>query len=275
MGSRRKTPQPTFLGIGAQKAGTTWLYTMLRLHPQIGFATHKGKPMKEVHYWSVHRRHRGLDWYLSLFGDEPIQGDITPDYCMLAPAAIRDIHALNPAMRMIYTLRNPVERAWSATNMRVQLRREHLARQGRRESMPAVDETYLKRDFAMPGMMKRADYARNLRNWWRVFPRESVLVLRYEQILADPRGYLKSCAAHAGADPSFYDSVPDATLKQRVGMATGDIMPRGIYEHLLELHRGNVMEAEPLLGWDLSDWLLPYEAWLARRLPARAVGEPA
>ena len=34
------------IGIGAQKAGTTWLYRYLRTHPQVGMS-----PIKELHYW--------------------------------------------------------------------------------------------------------------------------------------------------------------------------------------------------------------------------------
>ena len=43
--------KPDFLGIGAQKAGTKWLYDQLIPHPQVYLT-----PIKEIHYWDVYRK---------------------------------------------------------------------------------------------------------------------------------------------------------------------------------------------------------------------------
>src|SRR5258706_3186219 len=106
-----------FLGIGAQKAGTTWLHEALSLHPALRFPGGK-----EVHFWDWHRA-RGVDWYRGLFGAAAPgvkNGEITPAYALLPVEAIREIREINPALRVIYTLRNPLERAWSAALMVLQ-----------------------------------------------------------------------------------------------------------------------------------------------------------
>ena len=103
-----------FLGIGAQKAATTWIYQQLSRHPQISFPAGK-----EVHFWDQHRCN-GAGWWLGLFADDrqgQKQGEITPAYATLDPATIREIAALLPDLRVFYSLRNPIARAWSSALM--------------------------------------------------------------------------------------------------------------------------------------------------------------
>ena len=47
-----------FLGIGAQKAGTTWIFENLQRHPDVQFPGGK-----EIHFWDA-QRHRGVQWWL-------------------------------------------------------------------------------------------------------------------------------------------------------------------------------------------------------------------
>jgi hypothetical protein len=240
---------PSFLGIGAQKAATTWLYEMLSLHPDIAFAQRPRKSLKEVHFWDGVNYHKGLDWYLSLFSKGKFRGEITPRYALLASDTIREIYRLNPALRILYTLRNPIERAWSAAQMKAGGGRAAIEGEPLYAFLRHADTT------------SRSDYASTLRAWRGVFPEPSLLVLRYEQIFEDRRKYLAACAGHIGADPGFYDSVPDEVLGQAFRAGTGIVMPRHVYEHLRELHRPHILDAQAVLGWDLSSWLSGYDEW--------------
>jgi hypothetical protein len=47
--------------------------------------------------------------------------------------------------------------------------------------------------------------------------------------------------------------------------ANRSALPRALYEHLVESQRGNVLEVQSLLGWDVSAWLVNYDEWLARQ----------
>ena len=40
--------------------------------------------------------------------------EITPEYSILEPADVARIHALNPEIKLIFLLRNPIERSWSS-----------------------------------------------------------------------------------------------------------------------------------------------------------------
>ena len=154
---------PDFLGIGAQKSGTTWLHRNLQTNPQIWM------PRKEVHYFDkkIHERfslaHRLFGdrpqdrqwrkqvrhwlkvhlveefspkdlawdfkyyllppsdrWYASIF--EPKKGrktgEITPAYSALKKDMVAHVHELMPHAKIIFMIRNPIERDWSQTVMR-------------------------------------------------------------------------------------------------------------------------------------------------------------
>jgi hypothetical protein len=265
-------PPPDFLGIGAQKAGTTWLYQMLRMHPDVGFPLKGAHGGKEVHFWSVKRR-LGLQWYRSIFGEQRVRGEISPEYATIEPGRIAEIQRYNPAMRLIYLLRNPIERAWSSENMRVRLRSAKLAR--RRKAQPpeaALDDEYFKEQASRPRALRHGDYATNVRNWRSVFPKESVLVVRYEDVLENPGKVLAACARHIGIDPAFFGTLAEDTVRERQGAQNprAGRLSRELYDYLAGLHRDHVLDLERELGWDLSAWRVSYDEWRARRRPGPA-----
>ena len=88
-----------FLGIGAQKGGTTWLYHQLARHPQVAFP--RGK---EVHYWDAASAPNADEWAAMLEppsrrsrSGRPIKtGEITPAYATLPVEKIKAIHRRCP-----------------------------------------------------------------------------------------------------------------------------------------------------------------------------------
>ena len=101
---------PDFIGIGAQKSGTSWLFKNLRKHPQLYFPE-----TKEIHFFDWYF-YKGLNWYCKHFKDADIsqyKGEITPCYSILSEEKIKFIHQINPKLKIILLLRNPIERAWS------------------------------------------------------------------------------------------------------------------------------------------------------------------
>ena len=100
---------PDFLGIGTQKGGTTYVYELLKQHPQVFMAA-----PKEQHFFTLHWQ-QGLDWYknqFSLATSDQICGEVTP-YYLFHPEAPQRIHSLMPEAKFIVLLRDPVERALS------------------------------------------------------------------------------------------------------------------------------------------------------------------
>lgn len=102
---------PSFLIIGAQKAGTTSLYSYLIQHPQVRSALRK-----EVHFFD-HNYERGMGWYRSFFpltGDDRswITGEASP-YYLFHPHVPERVHQCLPDTKILAVLRDPVERAYS------------------------------------------------------------------------------------------------------------------------------------------------------------------
>ena len=108
---------PTFLGIGSMRCGSTWLYEVLKCHPDVCMSR-----LKEVDFFFLYRmENHDLEWYESLFaadngGDlRPVRGEISPRYARLKAWQVNRIAKLLPDLRIILTLRHPIERVWSQT----------------------------------------------------------------------------------------------------------------------------------------------------------------
>ncbi len=102
---------PTFIIAGAQKSGTTALSNYLGDHPEITLSS-----FKEVHYFDYNIAYKeGVKWYEKHFHKENKSkaiGEATPDY-MYMPYVPQRIYNLLPNIKLIFLLRNPVDRAYS------------------------------------------------------------------------------------------------------------------------------------------------------------------
>lgn len=99
---------PNLIVIGAAKAGTTSLHAYLALHPEVEMSRHK-----ELQFFVRRRWREQVDWYADQFPAARIRGESSPTYTMYPwlPSTADRIHELVPDTRLIYVLRDPVERA--------------------------------------------------------------------------------------------------------------------------------------------------------------------
>jgi hypothetical protein len=232
-----------FLGIGAQKAGTTWLYEQLSRHPQILFPAGK-----EVHFWD-----RADDpdpaWYRQRFAQDTgsgiRQGEITPAYAFIPRLRIEQIRALYPGLRLIYLIRNPIERAWSSALMAL----------GRAEMQidEASDQWFIDH-FQSRGSLGRGDYEVCIRNWRSVYPDGQLLILLYESIAREPLVLLQRVADHLRIDPAFYLASPADELRRRVFAGSGHPLRPSLRPVLEEIYREKILSLQHYLGlrfeWD-------------------------
>lgn len=255
-----------FLGIGAQKAGTTWLYFNLVKHPGI-FLTAE----KELHFWDRHRQ-RGLDWYRAQFAAAPTgrkAGEITPAYGILAPEVIAEVRREFPDVRLIYLMRNPIERAWSSALMA--LPRAEM-------TIDEASDTWFIDHFNAAGSIRRGDYEACLRAWRAVYPEEQIHIELFDDIVADPRSVLKRCAMHIGVDPDFFNAHPHEELSVPLNAGPGHEMRPSLRRYLDRLYRPKIESLSRYLGRDLSGWLetmppagprMRLRLWLAEAAHAR------
>ncbi|MFC4276047.1 sulfotransferase [Achromobacter aloeverae] len=228
-----------FVCIGAQKSGTTWLYEALRKHPLIDFPGGK-----EVHFWD-HYPGKDLQRYLGLFGnDDRCNGDITPAYAILPLDTIRKVRTSCPSLKIIYLMRNPIERAWSAALMA--LRRAEM-------TYGEASEQWFVDHFNSQGSLARGDHAACLRNWLSVFPREHVLIARYEEIIGQPVTLLNRVLNHVGLE-EFFTAESRSELSRPVFEGEKRTIPPKLLGVLKSLYREKVDALSTLLDHDFSEW---------------------
>src|SRR6516225_367831 len=180
-----------FLGIGAQKAATTWIFECLRRHPEIYFPGGK-----EIHFWDECRE-RGIEWWLDIYRNSAHngrkKGEITPAYALLDEDTIHQIAAIAPELRLFYSIRNPIARAWSHALMVL----------GRAGHLDKLSDSLFIEHFTSAASRRRGDYPSCLDRWSAVFGADKLHVTVYDDIMADPRRVLGGIARHIGIDPEF------------------------------------------------------------------------
>ena len=267
----RESMLPTFIGIGAQRAGTTWAYNCLAQHPDVYMS---GK--KELHFFYAHYS-RGLAWYESQFaaaGDAVARGEISPDY-MYNREALANIARDLPGVRVFAILRNPIDRAISA----------YALRQERNEGVSFGEAC---RRF--PALINRGLYCGHLDVIEEYFPAERVKVLLYDDLVARPGAFLDELfgfiGVHQGVRPAamgtrynrvIYPGLQKAILGARLGWIIDAVKrtPVGSWvrrrnsaarrgsgvataadlEYLRAEFADDVRELSRRLGRDLSGWL--------------------
>jgi len=273
---------PDFLGIGAQKAGTTWLHRRLEEHPDIWMP-----PLKEIHYFDVVHLDRPRDpgtgmtamdvarieksmqtietmakggrsmrdrmkrihgtaliglrtltdeWYGTIFQDayrSQVCGEITPEYALLPDEGIAHIIRLCPDIKIIFVLRDPVDRGWSS--LRMMQRRTNTV--GAHELQQVASEDFL----------CRADYSATIERYRRYVPAERILLLDFDEIVTNPMALLTKVCDFLGVQAEH-----------------------GQFKRLeTPIHQGQQSELDPLLYQAICARLKPaYDRLLAFGFPA-------
>lgn len=161
-----------FIGLGAQKSATSWLFQCLREHPEICLAEEK-----EIHYFSDNNLYeRGRRWYESHWTNCSTQqqtGEISTSYLssLDAPARIKEYA---PNVKMIALLRDPVDRAES--HIRHLLSKKEVPEHLRLEEMLAL----------RPDIFENGCYGTHLERYYEFFSQDQFCVDTYAAVLTNP-----------------------------------------------------------------------------------------
>ena len=182
---------PNFLGIGIQKAGTTWLYDVLQSHSEVFLPQEK----KEVHFFDTHYS-KGLNWYTQFFKNTQkykIVGEITPKYIFEENCLKRIKKDLDSKTKFIVILRDPVQRFISSYN---------YAKQNHNFKGPIKD--FHKQNVQA---FQRGLYFEQLTRWYKKYPKKQFLVLYFEEdIIKHPQKALEKLAKFLQIDPKKFNS---------------------------------------------------------------------
>jgi hypothetical protein len=244
---------PRILIIGTQRGGTTSLYSYLVRHPHVGESLYK-----EVNYFDINYG-RGTNWYRSHFPfrSRGVLGiDATP-YYMQHPLACERAHRLLPDAKMIALLRNPADRAFSQHHknrrrgreelpFREALEREEERVRGEVEKIQC-DPSYNSFAHRQLAYRSKGIYEAQLRPWLETFPKESLLVLKSEDMYEDPARVYQRVIEFLELPPFELDFFP--AMNQFAKTSTFDDALR---EELLEFYRPHNERLYELLGIDFG-----------------------
>ena len=173
---------PNFLYVGPDKAGSSWLHEMLLKHPDVYLS-----PAKDLYYFDRYYE-RGPAWYSSQFRDarnETIVGEVCQDYLFHPEAAARIHETLGP-VRVMVSLRDPVERAWSSYL---------YARKHGIWPEPFGEALRIR-----PELLDHGRYSTGLDRFLERLPREMVHVALFDDLTSDPQAFMDSVTGFLGID---------------------------------------------------------------------------
>jgi hypothetical protein len=173
--------RPNLFIIGAMKSGTTTLHEYLDSHPQIAMSR-----IKEPGYFVEElAQQQGEDWYLSLFEQDGCfryLGESSTHYTKLPlyQGVAERLFRFNPDARLIYIMRNPIERLVSHYWHNV---RDPVYGRERRALLKAVRKR--------PDYLAFSDYAMQLEPYINLFGRDALYALTFEALIQDPQRELE------------------------------------------------------------------------------------
>ena len=210
--------RPDFLCVGAQKAGTSWLYRQLEPHADFWMP-----PVKELHYLDqlnktkrIHgprcqderdasfidrmqdlrgRFYLDLESYGRLFQHKgtSLSGDISPAYSTLNDEIIERVVDHFPNVKVVFLARDPVERAWSQLSMGVRL--------GMINKFDATDPDEVVCNLLNPGVLSRSHPSKIVARWKRYVRPENFRIYFFDDLKENPAELRRSILRFLGGDP--------------------------------------------------------------------------
>lgn len=182
---------PNFIIIGAMKCGTSSLYHYLRLHPQVGMSE-----IKEVDFFVKENNYEhGVGWYQSQFkGEFDVYGEASPNYSKAHyfKGVARRMYDLLPEVKLIYLVRDPIERIISHYTHNYSEGREH-------QSIEKVLQSPEENHYVMC-----SKYFWQLEHYLQFFSKDQILVVPSFQLMEERRAALHDIFEFIGVEPSFY-----------------------------------------------------------------------
>jgi hypothetical protein len=181
---------PNLLVIGAQKAGTSSLHRYLDLHPEISMSRRK-----ELSFFMLHPEpsDEELERYKQHFDPRArVRGESSPNYtCYPQVVGIPErIHRLIPHAKLIYMVRDPIERAVSSYLQ---------ARTMGDETRPIAEAL----DDPSTWYVSRGLYYAQLERYLPYFPQEQILVVAQEALLLERANTMRRIFGFLEVDESF------------------------------------------------------------------------
>ena len=242
-----RTNSADILGIGAQKAATSWAAAMLNLHPDVWFPEADALEGKEVRFFDTANWQHGVEWYQRIMTPprpDLLATDVSPGYSRIGGDRIRACHRLSPAARVFFIVRNPIERDWSSLLMQAARLQFDVTAASFVDLMVFYDHRRIS---------QFTTYEQTI-NRWRRFYGEQLWVGVYDDLLAAPEEFFKALCDHVGL---AVDAIPDWRTRTRARVFEGPkvTIPEPMAEFLAKKYDPMVRRLGDLPGRDLTGWI--------------------
>lgn len=246
---------PDFCIIGSAKCGTTSLDRYLGRHPDIFVCA-----LKEPQYFSTRvMLARGAQWYRGLYAEarpDQVCGEASTSYTRypLVAGTAERMHAANPAMKLIYVVRDPVQRVESEALQAMKYLQNVLGEDYRDMTLDSFLE--MVEDPASPhhsAIVETSRYEQQVRAFERVFPAEQILILTQSELRTRAGEVMARLHAFLGVtpDPSidasdkrnvtadFFEGTARARVTSRLGRVPGyrlmrRLLPAGVKTRIVK-----------------------------------------
>jgi Sulfotransferase family len=247
------------------RCGSTWLHSVLKHHSDVQVSE-----IKEVDFFFMKRMMRhDLSWYEDLFksrdGDrlKPVRGEISPGYARLKSWQVGQIAKLLPNLRVLLTLRHPIERLWSQTVYSF----GHL--DGR--DIRSVGSFELVRQLERARSKLSSDYTRMVKIWGGAFGRERLHISFFDELRSNPQGFIDSVLKHIGA------SIPWPLPKELTGKKVWSnnslvgyerAIPEVVHWYMADQLLEPTEQLNNLLDGQVSEWVEDLRSLSGRTQPS-------
>ena len=198
-------------------------------------------------YWKYCFGRSSDNWYLSLFRNQTgIKGEISPSYAILDVDDITKMHDMSPGAKLVFLVRNPVDRAWSGY--------KHFYKKGKIVHPDDDRDGTIAAFMHSPMQMLRSDYIRTIRNYTSVFAKDQLIIGFYDGIIDSPEQFLKEII-------SFISGKEDIVLapRSRAGKVIhkgADIKcPSHIRTQLKDMYYDQIKSLATTYGGYFNKWL--------------------
>lgn len=203
---------PNFLIGGVAAAGTNFLTASITQHPDIYLPE---KMFPEVHFfyksWEHKKgaKHYETNWFSSVKNEKAI-GERSSSYLFGGTEVAKKIKALLPDAKLIFTLRNPIERTWANYRFTVLNGLEDLPFKDalRNEKQRIAKQSGKWAEIQPHNYTGRGFYARQLKEYLRFFPEKNILLIKSEDMGSAPQETFRKVFDFLEVDKNYTPSLP-------------------------------------------------------------------
>lgn len=183
---------PNFLGIGVARGGTTWFHSLLASHPDVYMPTQR----KEIRFFDEYYDY-GVEWYKKFFPPSDLAmnyqaiGEFSPQYYRCKECPERILKTL-PNVKLIVSLRHPVDRAYSHYGFYIQ----------RRNFTGSFDDFLTDQ----PQALEQGYYHKHLKRYLEFFDRQQILVMVFKKSVSNVINTKKTLANFLNIDVDKFPS---------------------------------------------------------------------